>query len=617
MKRFWLFTICLALLLQAFTPSLAEEAATEEVEIDVTESEPMPEEVGEAELSEPEALVEAAIPVETGAGALESDAAEANTPEDEPAAVMPQSIALGIKEKYAFTVSGASFRTSKKSVATVSTDGVVVGKKKGSAEIVALVDGREVGRCKVKVMAAPKKVTLSASKLTLTEGGAKQLRAKLPKNTASRIAWSSSRPTVATVDADGVVTAVREGSARITARTFNGRKATCTVAVFSPYVPTSLSLGLKTLSVGVKESVMLVPMVNEGAIPVFKWSTKSKKIATVTQGGVITGRKKGSTKVTVATQNGLKATVNVKVKKAPSKVSVSPRALDLAVGRTARLKALLPKDTASQIAWESSDEGVAIVDYDGTVLACAPGTAMITARAFNGKRASCAVTVSEGTGEDRALRDRLVGDWEVTEVISDGLHADTCARFITLTVNRDSTCYLAVYKGKYTGGGSLHWTTQGGQLLVLDDGGAMALQPDGDVKRLALEVDGTTMIFTRDIDPAPYYYSKHDVAPEDVNGSWVADRVSFLGEGLTFAAGDIGFEARLEVDDQRVFLSFPDGGQTRTLDARVWYGNGQITPEESEDLALTECFWYYPELGAVACRLNSAGSDIKVYFKRG
>ena len=318
---------------------------------------------------------------------------EPNTSEAEAPAI-PASIQLGIKETYALDAPGATFKSSKPKIASVSAKGVVTGKKAGSAVITVTANGAEVGRVAVKVLAAPKKVTVSPSSLYLQEGTTQILKATLPKKTASQIKWTTSDPKIATVDASGIVTAIKAGKATITATTFNGKKATCAVTVQMGSLPESVSFDMKSISVGVKESVAITPRVDEGAEALFTWSTKNKKIAAVSKTGKITGKKTGSTKITVRTQNGKTATLSVKVLKAPSKVTLSAKALTLDVYGTQRLTATLPKKTASQIKWTSSDPKVAAVDESGVVTGLSRGTATITASTFNKKKATCAVTVT-------------------------------------------------------------------------------------------------------------------------------------------------------------------------------------------------------------------------------
>ena len=84
------------------------------------------------------------------------------------------------------------------------------------------------------------------------------------------------------------------------------------------------------------------------------------------------------------------------MKKAPKKVTVKPRTLELEAGQTYILSATLPKKTASyKLTWTSSNKKVATVDANGLVTAVKPGTAKITVKTFNKKKAVCKVTVKE------------------------------------------------------------------------------------------------------------------------------------------------------------------------------------------------------------------------------
>ncbi|MDO4866210.1 MAG: phage tail tip lysozyme [Clostridia bacterium] len=291
-----------------------------------------------------------------------------------------------------------AYSSSKKSVVTVDASGALYAKKTGTAVITAAAFNGAKASCKVTVRKAPSKVTLSSKSLALCLGEARSLKAKLPKKTASRISWESADPGVVRVDAAGNLTAVAPGATTVTARTFNNKKAVCKAVVLDGKVPTALALNVQSVTLGAKEKFLLSPTVGAGEAALYSYKTSKKKVATVSADGVITAKKAGTAKITVKTQNGLTAAVSVKVRKAPSKVTLSASALSLEVGQTARLSAKLPKGTASAIAWQSSDASVASVDASGTVTAHAPGTAVVQAATFNGKRARCQVTVASGAG---------------------------------------------------------------------------------------------------------------------------------------------------------------------------------------------------------------------------
>ena len=311
---------------------------------------------------------------------------------------VPKKLTLGVKETFKFNVKNATFKSSKTAVATVSKKGLITAKKKGTTTITVSVKGQKAQKCKVTVLDAPKTITLSGKSRKLSVGDVIMLMPTLPKKTASKIKWTSSKKSVATVDADGVVRALKKGTTKITAKTFNGKKAVCTITVGN--WPSSVSFDTETVSIGVKEKVTLKPIINKEAKTTYTWSVKNNKIAKISKKGVVTGVKTGSTEVTVETENGLTATVKVKVAAAPSRVTLNKKKVELAEGATLQLKATLPKKTASQIKWTTSAKKVATVDENGLVTAVAPGEATITAKAFNGKSATCVVTVREQQDED-------------------------------------------------------------------------------------------------------------------------------------------------------------------------------------------------------------------------
>ena len=147
-------------------------------------------------------------------------------------------IALGVGEKYALDTSklgkNLKFTSSNTKVATVSGKGVIKAVKKGSTNIICKSGTKQVGKWTVTVSGAPKSVKLNKSDVWVNIGDKVQLKAELPKNTASQIQWTTNAKKVATVDAKGLVTAVGVGTAKITAKTFNGKKAQCVVTVCDP-----------------------------------------------------------------------------------------------------------------------------------------------------------------------------------------------------------------------------------------------------------------------------------------------------------------------------------------------------------------------------------------------
>lgn len=118
-----------------------------------------------------------------------------------------------------------TFKSNKKSVATVSENGKITAMKPGNAIITVKADQTEVC-CKVKVKKPV--ITLSAKKYTLHAGETQRIKAAV--SSGLEPVWSSSKSSVAFVEQDGTVTAVKAGTATIKAK-LDGITATCVITV--------------------------------------------------------------------------------------------------------------------------------------------------------------------------------------------------------------------------------------------------------------------------------------------------------------------------------------------------------------------------------------------------
>ena len=344
-----------------------------------------------------------------GAQAPAADAvAEAQTPAEtaakQAAEAAPANIVLGVRETYAIPgMEGATFTSANRKVATVTAAGVVRGKKTGRTKVVA-VRGAERVEYPVRVKKAPKKISFSKKKLTLSYDGTqhvgeqRKLSPKLSKGSSSRIAYVGYDPKVVTVSPEGVVTAVGVGTTRVTARTYNKKKAKITVTVtLAPGtggsdVPAPFAASL-AMGKGERSAPLLGGADVNAVCGGVTFKSTNKKVATVNAQGVVKARKQGKATIRIRGANGTRANVKIRVYKAPRKVTLSAKKLSMDQYTTAKLTAKLPKGQAGAVTFTSSNEGIAQVDAGGTVSAVGVGSAVITARTYNGKKAKCTVTV--------------------------------------------------------------------------------------------------------------------------------------------------------------------------------------------------------------------------------
>lgn len=193
-----------------------------------------------------------------------------------------------------------TWKSSHKSIATVDDKGMVLALKPGESTITASADG-STATCKVKVKFPT--VKLDKKKITLYRGQSIKLSASVSSGVTP--SWKSNKKSVATVNPDGTVTAIKNGSAIITA-TVDKVSASCEVVVKKPDI--SISADEITIKVGAK--ALLSAKVSSGNAP--QWSSSNPNVVTVDSAGRIQGKKKGKAYI-YAKEDGTKVKCTVYV----------------------------------------------------------------------------------------------------------------------------------------------------------------------------------------------------------------------------------------------------------------------------------------------------------------
>ena len=207
----------------------------------------------------------------------------------------------------------------------------------------------------------------------------------------AEIEWRSDNKKVATVDENGQVTGISEGTAIISAQWEYGRK---TYRVES--VVTVESSGIILCSYNVVLTYIGQTAVLEGTTypegQTILWTSSDGKVVTVSEDGTVTAVGEGEAVITASFGS---CTADCSVTVAMPSVTLDQAALSLYPGDTSALSAAVEPEGA-QILWTSSDEGVVRVK-DGALTAVGAGTAVITARIVCDEHeyeASCQVTVA-------------------------------------------------------------------------------------------------------------------------------------------------------------------------------------------------------------------------------
>lgn len=336
----------------------------------------------------------------------------------------------------------AVWTSSDENVATV-TDGVVKAVSEGTAVISATANGR-TAECKVNVEseAVDFTITLTPERADVLTKGLMQdekvkfyasyTRKKDGKDYVPMASeWKSSDNTVATVDQDGVVTAVCE---EIESAGFaNGKKVFIThVAdgkekeielVITKAMPTRIEIVEPLPSVdGQPLKIMHGETFTFSAKVYPEKATQAAKWMCGTNGeigfetGIFKARHIGTVDIVAHAYDNTDIRHTIYIEILPvdiTSMTLSHTSLDMITGSQAALSVnILPSNASYQdVTWTSSDESVVTVDRNGVAKAVAAGSAVITVKqAENDLTCTCDVTVTDPASEMPAVGDFYYSD---------------------------------------------------------------------------------------------------------------------------------------------------------------------------------------------------------------
>lgn len=313
------------------------------------------------------------------------------------------------------------YSTTNANVATVDANGLVKAVGEGRAYIYAKsADGPSDSvyvYVRKSVTPQPPKevkvtnVSVDRRYLTLEEGENYTLTATVSPADATNktVNYSSSDSRVATVDANGNITAVKAGSAYIYAKSVDGPYAYSYVTVKAKAAPqppaevkvTNITLDTRylRLDAGKKYELNYTVYPYNATDKTLTWTSSNENVATV-ENGVITAIGRGTAYISATSSNGVHTTCYVEVfgEAKPVKVTglyFSDRQLGLKVGETKAASVLFTPNNATNksVTYSSLNSSIARVDENGNITGVRPGTVYIYARSVDGPYAYLQVTV--------------------------------------------------------------------------------------------------------------------------------------------------------------------------------------------------------------------------------
>ena len=303
-----------------------------------------------------------------------------------------------------------NWSSSDNSVASVDAAGKITAKARGTCIIYAkTTDGSKItASCNVRVAPAAASLKLSANAVVVGVGN-HEVKLKPTVTTVEKttyndfVKFTSSDKSIAKVSSDGVVTGVKCGTAKITAKTLDGTdlSVSATVRVIQ-FVSGVECLERKDLEKNSSFTLKPTVLPSDATIKKVTFKSSNPEIATVTQDGLVRSfSKEGKCTITVTTVDGsFKAKCVVFVSTKTTGIKLSKTSKTIAAGKTFTLSATVsPSDaTNKSVTWASSDKKVAKVK-NGVVTAVAGGKCVITATASGGQTAKCKITVTQGISE--------------------------------------------------------------------------------------------------------------------------------------------------------------------------------------------------------------------------
>lgn len=269
------------------------------------------------------------------------------------------------------------------------------------------------------------KVEIAQANVSIQPGETFLLKANVyPENASNKdLQYISTDPTVATVDENGLITALKDGTTQIIVKSSDTDiAATCDITVtVNPNVATQIAFSESEMTIekGAKHLLKTVITPATAKIPELMFTSSDSNVVSVDKDGYIIGNNVGVATITVIGNNGSNSiTADVKITVVETvtnnndntddfgnnsnnsntkveSISINRSSVSLYEGEEYQLIASVKSgNEIPTITWNSSDPSVVTVTKTGKVKALKNGTATITATAGN-KVASAKITVNK------------------------------------------------------------------------------------------------------------------------------------------------------------------------------------------------------------------------------
>jgi len=297
------------------------------------------------------------------------------------------------------TMCAFTYASSNANVVEVNpTTGELKAKAVGNATITitSANSKKATASCEITVLPAPENVSFAQATFQIGRNNTydlNKLMKVIPDNTCANYTFKSSNSKYVSVDANGVIKALRAGTVTITATSHNGKTATMKVQALN--APTKVTLKPTSLKLGVDMKYDLTVSFPSKTYNLYRFTSSDESVVSVDANGRLTAHKKGSATITVITDNNKTATCAVTVYDAPTFAEFLYEEYEVSEGMKLALEPVIDEGAYTNFTFVSSNPAVASVDANGTVSGHVAGTTKITVKTHNGvsNKYECTVVV--------------------------------------------------------------------------------------------------------------------------------------------------------------------------------------------------------------------------------
>lgn len=288
-----------------------------------------------------------------------------------------------------------SWQTSDSTVASISASGMLTAIKAGTITVTASMNSVS-GTANVTVGSAVlTSINVGVPSPSLAAGGSEQLTAtgiysdNSSASLTTQVVWTTSDPTVASVNAVGTLTAVKGGSVTVTA-TFGTISGTGSVVVSAPTL-SSITISPSVFSIASGQSKQLSALgvysngTSQDVTNQVTWNSLNTASATVSSSGLVSGVSAGTATITATIGSTTGSAVATITAAQLQSIIVTPGAASIATGQTQAFTANgvfsdgSTSDITSSVTWSSSATNFATIDATGLATGVSAGIANISA----------------------------------------------------------------------------------------------------------------------------------------------------------------------------------------------------------------------------------------------